>query len=115
MPEIARLSTTQTDFGDRLAKLTAFDSALDEEVERTVTAILAEVRARGDAAVLEYTERFDRVKVARVAELELPRRELDKARAQLERGQREALEHAAARIQPRRLDEDSHPSAALAE
>jgi len=98
MPEIARLSTTQADFGERLAKLTAFDSALDEEVERAVAAILADVRARGDAAVLEYTERFDRVKAARVAELELPRRALEKARGQLERGQREALEQAAGRI-----------------
>ena len=98
MPEIARLSTAQEDFWTRLAKLTAFDAALDEEVERTVAAILADVRERGDAAVLEYTERFDRVRAARVAELELPRRELEKARAQLERGQREALEAAAARI-----------------
>src|SRR2546425_9909082 len=98
MPEIARLSTAQADFGERLAKLTAFDSALDDEVERTVAAILADVRARGDAAVLEYTERFDGVKVARVAELELPRRELERARSGLERGQREALDQAAARI-----------------
>ncbi len=98
MPEIARLSTAQEDFWKRLAKLTAFDAALDEEVERTVAAILVDVRERGDAAVLDYTERFDRVKAARVAELELPRRELEKARAQLERGQREALEAAAARI-----------------
>ena len=98
MPEIARLSTAQADFGERLAKLTAFDSAVDEGVERTVAAILADVRARGDAAVLEYTERFDGVKVARVAELELPRRELERARSGLERGQREALEQAAVRI-----------------
>ena len=98
MPEIARLSTAQADFGERLARLTAFDSALDEEVERTVAAILADVRARGDAAVLEYTERLDGVKVARVAELELPRRELERARSGLERGQREALDQAAARI-----------------
>jgi histidinol dehydrogenase len=98
MPEIARLSTAQADFGERLAKLTAFDSALDDGVERTVAAILADVRARGDAAVLEYTERFDGVKVARVAELELPQRELERARSGLERGQREALEQAAARI-----------------
>lgn len=98
MPEIARLSTAQEDFWKRLEKLTAFDTALDEEVERTVAAILADVRERGDAAVLDYTERFDRVKAARVAELELPRRELEKARAQLQRGQREALEAAAARI-----------------
>jgi histidinol dehydrogenase len=98
MPEISRLSTAQEDFWERLAKLTAFDAALDEEVERTVAAILVDVRERGDAAVLDYTERFDRVKAARVADLELPRRELEKARAQLERGQREALEAAAARI-----------------
>jgi histidinol dehydrogenase len=98
MPEIARLSTAQDDFGERLAKLTAFDSALDDGVERTVAAILADVRARGDAAVLEYTERFDGVRVARVAELELPRRELERARSGLERRQREALEQAAARI-----------------
>jgi histidinol dehydrogenase len=98
MPEIARLSTAQEDFWKRLEKLTSFDAVLDEEVERTVAAILADVRERGDAAVLDYTERFDRVKAARVADLELPRRELEKARAQLERGQRDALEAAAARI-----------------
>ena len=98
MPEIARLSTAQEDFWTRLAKLTALDAALDEDVERTVAAILADVRVRGDAAVLEYTERYDRVKAARVADLELPRREIEKAHAQLERGQREALEAAAARI-----------------
>jgi histidinol dehydrogenase len=98
MAEIARLSTAQGDFGERLAKLTAFDSALDDEVERTVTEILADVRARGDAAVLEYTARFDGVRVARVAELEVVRRELDGARSGLELGQRQALEQAAARI-----------------
>src|SRR6266487_1218319 len=98
MPEIARLSTAQADFGERLAKLTAFDSALDDGVERTVAAILADVRARGDAAVLEYTERLDGVKVARVTELELPHRELERARSGLERGEREALEQAALRI-----------------
>src|SRR5712691_7297363 len=98
MPEISRLSTAQVDFAERLARLTAFDSALDDGVERTVAAILADVRARGDAAVLEYTERFDGVKVARVAELELPLRELERARSGLERAQRDALEQAAARI-----------------
>jgi histidinol dehydrogenase len=98
MTEIARLSTAQGDFDERLAKLTAFDSALDDGVERTVAAILADVRARGDAAVLEYTERFDRIKVARVADLEVSRRELEKARSGLKREERSALEQAAARI-----------------
>src|SRR2546426_2407228 len=98
MPEIARLSTAQGDFGERLAKLTAFDSALDDGVERTVAAILADVRARGDAAVLEYTQRFDGVKAVRVSDLEISRGELQSARSGLERGEREALEQAAARI-----------------
>jgi histidinol dehydrogenase len=98
MPEIARLSTAQDDFGERLAKLTAFDSALDDGVERTVAAILADVRARGDAAVLHYTERFDRVKAARVADLEISPSELGKARSQLKKEERSALEQAAARI-----------------
>ena len=98
MPEIARLSTTDPDFDARLKALTAFDTTFDRKVEDDVAAILADVSARGDAAVLEYTERFDRVKVARVADLELPRREIEKARSGLEGGERAALEQAAVRI-----------------
>src|SRR6266581_2440735 len=98
MPEIARLSTAQADFGERLAKLTAFDASFDEEVERSVAAICGDVRARGDAAVLHYTERFDRVKAARVADLEISPSELGKARSQLKSEERAALEQAAARI-----------------
>ena len=98
MLEIARLSTTQSDFDARLKSLTAFDTTFDQKVEDEVAAILAGVSTRGDAAVLEYTERFDRIKVARVADLELPRRELEKARSGLNGGEREALEQAAVRI-----------------
>jgi len=98
MPEIARLSAAQADFGERLAKLTAFDSALDEGIEAAVAGIVNDVRQRGDPAVLEYTERFDGVRAARVADLEIPRRELEQARSQLERDRRDALEQAAARI-----------------
>ena len=98
MPEIARLSTTDPDFDAHLKALTAFDTTFDQKVEDDVAAILAGVSARGDAAVLEYTERFDRVKVARVADLELSRRELEKARSGLKGGEREALEQAAVRI-----------------
>ena len=98
MPEIARLSTREPDFDARLKALTAFDTTFDQKVEDDVAAILASVRERGDAAVLEYTERFDRVKAARVIDLELSPRDLAKARLGLERGEREALEHAAVRI-----------------
>ncbi|HKB73456.1 MAG TPA: histidinol dehydrogenase, partial [Burkholderiales bacterium] len=98
MPEIARLSTAESDFDARLKALTSFDATFDEEVEGKVAEICKNVRDRGDAAVLEYTERFDYVKAARVTELELPRAALEKARAGLVRAQREALEQAAARI-----------------
>jgi len=53
MLEIARLSTTQSDFDARLKALTAFDTTFDQKVEDEVETILAGVRARGDAAVLE--------------------------------------------------------------
>jgi len=98
MLEIARLSTTEADFDARLRALTSFDATFGEEVESQVAEICENVRSRGDAAVLEYTERFDYVKAARVTELELPRAALEKARAGLVRAQREALEQAAARI-----------------
>ena len=101
MLEIARLSTTETGFDARLKALTAFDATFDEEVERRVAEICENVRSRGDAAVLEYNEHpewGDRVKAARVADLELKRSVLEQARAGLEHTQRDALEQAAARI-----------------
>jgi len=98
MPEIARLSTREPDFDRRLAALTARDATQDEAVERAVAAILADVRARGDAAVLEYTRRFDRVDAGSVRDLEVPRRDLEGAAAALDPALRDALAQAADRI-----------------
>jgi histidinol dehydrogenase len=98
MPEIARLSTRDPDFDRRLAALTAVAGDEDEAVDRAVAAILADVRARGDAAVLEYTRRFDRVNAASVAELEIPGAELKRAAAALDPALRDAMAHAADRI-----------------
>src|SRR5262245_26972186 len=98
MSEIARLSTTQADFGERLKALIAFDLAQDREVESRVSEILADVRARGDAAVLQYTGQYDGVTATRVSELELPPATLKGALAGLDRAQRDALKQAAARI-----------------
>ena len=98
MPEIARLSTAQPDFGERLKALTAFDSTLDRAVEVRVAEILADVRARGDDAVLQYTGKYDGVNAARVSDLELPRAALKAALAGLDRAQRDALEQASARV-----------------
>ncbi len=98
MAEIARFSTRDADFDARLARLTAFDAAQDESVDRTVAEILEAVKRRGDAAVLEYTARFDGVSAATLAELELPRERLARARDGLPAAQREALEQAASRV-----------------
>ncbi len=61
--KIKRLSSSDADFDAALTVLLAFESAQDDSVEQAVAAILADVKARGDAAVLEYTGRFDRLDV----------------------------------------------------
>jgi len=98
MPEIARLDSAAVGFDASLARLTAFDAAQGESVDAAVAAIIADVRARGDAAVLEHTARFDRVNAASVDELELPGAALASALAGLAPAARDALEHAARRI-----------------
>ena len=98
MIAIKRLSSADTDFRDRLDALLAFEGAQDESVERAVAAILADVKSRGDAAVIEYTNRFDRLAATSMAELELPASALQAALAGLPGEQRAALEAAAARV-----------------
>ena len=98
MSAIRRFSSRDADFTARLDALLAFEAAQDDAIERTVAAILADVKARGDAAVLEYTQRFDRVPAASLPELELSRAELDAALAGLPVERRAALETAAARV-----------------
>lgn len=93
-----RLSTRQPDFLATLDALLAFDYATDEGIERTVADILTQVRQRGDAAVLEYTQRFDGLAASTMAELSLSSAELAVAFDALPTRQRQALEAAAARI-----------------
>jgi len=98
MAEIRRLSTARDGFDAELARLTAIEAARDERVEAAVAEILADVRLRGDRAVLEYTLRFDKVHAASVGELEIPAAALAEARDRLARAPRAALEAAAGRI-----------------
>ncbi|MCL2074913.1 MAG: histidinol dehydrogenase [Betaproteobacteria bacterium] len=98
MLNIRRLCSSQSDFSARLDELLAFDSAQDEAIEKTVADILAEVKSRGDKAVLAYTERFDRLIAPDVAALEIPRSEWINALNGLSAAQKSALEEAAARI-----------------
>ena len=95
---ITRLSTKQADFDARLTKLLAFEEAADEKLEATVASILADVKNRGDIAVLEYTRKFDRLPLADAAAMELPQAELKAAFDGLSAEQRNALEQAAQRV-----------------
>jgi histidinol dehydrogenase len=95
---IRRLDSSASGFDAALAQLTAFDAKEEAALGATVDAILADVRARGDAAVLEYTARFDRLKAPSVAALEIPAADCRAAFEALPATEREALSNAAARI-----------------
>ena len=98
MLNIKRLTTSQADFTSALDHLLAFESAQDAAIERTVNEILSAVKARGDAAVLEYTQRFDRLTASSMQELELSQARLQQALSSLPAEQRMALEEAARRV-----------------
>lgn len=95
---IRRISTATPDFDEQLTQLLTLEAEQDASIERTVLDILADIRQRGDAAVLDYTRKFDRLDIHDAHQLELPRSELDKALASLSGEQRAALETAAQRV-----------------
>jgi len=95
---IKQLSTSQNNFDAQLDALLAFEETADDTLEATVGAILADVKQRGDVAVLEYTKRFDRLDVQHANELELSQDELRAAFKGLPEAQRLALEAAAQRV-----------------
>jgi histidinol dehydrogenase len=96
--KLRRLSSAEAGFDAALESLTRHEAARDTAVEATVRAIVADVRQRGDAAVLEYTRKFDRLEARSMAELEVPRGRLDAALAALPAAQAGALREAAARV-----------------
>ena len=98
MSFIQRLSTQSGQFKRTLRTLLAFDASQDESIEQATAAILKDVQAHGDQAVLNYTQRFDRVSAGSMAELEIPRSEWQVALDALPAEQRSALEAAAQRV-----------------
>jgi len=98
MVMIRKLDSTQDDFQETLDALLAFEAETDDAIEGAVAKIIADVRARGDEAVLEYTNRFDRTKAASMADFDITQPELDAALAALPGAQRAALQTAADRI-----------------
>jgi histidinol dehydrogenase len=96
--DIRRLSTADVGFEQALKDLLAFETAQDDKIDQVVADILRDVKTRGDAAVLEYTHRFDRLQAATMAELELSQKELKAALDNLPAEQRKALREAADRV-----------------
>ena len=93
-----RLSTTQADFETLFQQRLHWSADTDAAIEQRVADILADVKARGDAAVLEYTERFDGLQAPNMAALELTQAELKAAFEGLPKVQQQALQDAAARV-----------------
>ena len=93
-----RLATTQPDFDARFAERLHWSAEQDDAIEERVRDILSDVRARGDAAVLDYTARFDGLQAEALTALELNAAELKAAFDGLPAEQRDALTQAAARI-----------------
>lgn len=96
--KIRRLSTKDKSFDAELKALLAFETAQDDKIDVVVADILKDVKSRGDAAVLEYTNRFDYTGASSLAELELSQAELQAALTGLPAAQREALQAAAERV-----------------
>ncbi len=93
--KLRRLSTRAAGFDAKLAALTRHEAAQDPAVQKTVRRILAEVRARGDAALREYTKKFDGVVLE---QFEIPGTEIQKAIQSVPRAQADALRSAFQRI-----------------
>lgn len=95
---LRRLDSSAPEFDRDLEALVAFEAAQDPQVDAVVASIIDDVRKRGDAALLEHTLRFDRVRAQSVGDLDVPRDELRRAFDALPTAQRDALATAAARI-----------------
>ncbi|WP_110602388.1 histidinol dehydrogenase [Salinicola lusitanus] len=95
---IARLATRDADFDARLDALLAWEGVSDHEISARVAEIIDAVRRRGDAALIEYTNRFDRLAATAMSELTIGAERLEAAFASIPADQREALQHAAERI-----------------
>ncbi|MDY6891822.1 MAG: histidinol dehydrogenase [Pseudomonadota bacterium] len=93
-----RLDASQADFEQQLSRLLAWERVSDEKINAIVDEVIARVRREGDAALVEYSNRFDRTRASSMRELELGQARLQQALANLPAEQRAALETAAERV-----------------
>jgi histidinol dehydrogenase len=92
------LDASTEDFWHQLDAVLAWDDSIDGGVSSTVSAILADVKKRGDEALIEYTNKFDRMQLQSASELELPASRLQQALKNINAEHRAALETAAERV-----------------
>jgi len=95
---LRELDSREPGFDRALDALIRFEAAQDPAVDDAVAAIIADVRNRGDAAVLEYTAQFDGIAASKMSELSVDRAEMRRAYEAVDQDQRRALEAAAVRI-----------------
>jgi len=98
MSLIQKLNASDADFNQTLKDLLAWETVSDDAVFNTVMEVLSAVKSRGDEAVIEFSNRFDRLTINNIQELEVPVSRLQQALAAISDEQREALELAADRI-----------------
>jgi histidinol dehydrogenase len=96
--QIRKLDSTDPEFNRQLNAVLAFQTSEDEAIDRAAARILSDVKARGDAAVLDYTNQFDHLGAVSVAALEIGQAELRTALNQLSPSRRAALQTAADRV-----------------
>ena len=98
MINIKELNKQDDQFWSQLDALLAWESVSDQGVLETVNGIIADIRKRGDAAIVEYTNRFDRMSVESMQELEIPAEKLAESLGRISKEHRDALEFAAQRV-----------------
>lgn len=96
--QVKRLKSSQADFDQQLDAMLAWESVSDKAVNERVDDIIAQVRAKGDEAVVELTNRFDRTSVSEISQLEMSKARLQQALEAISPEQRNALEVAADRV-----------------
>ncbi len=95
---IRRLNANAAGFREEMDRLLAWESVSDERVNNVVKDVLQRVKSEGDAALLDFTAKFDRLTLSSAAELEIPRARMLKALENIPQAQRDALELAAERV-----------------
>ncbi len=98
-PALLRLRSSEADFSSRFESLLAAEAVVDPETERTVREIIEAVRRRGDAAVLDYTRRFDAIDAESLSDLRIAPQAIEAAWAGIGSERRMALSAAAKRIE----------------